>query len=234
MSETDDRSMLRMANELIGGRRSVRAFRSTPIDKTTITSILELASRAPSGTNTQPWKVTVVTGATQRRVIDALVAAFNDPEASTKYREEYPYYPREWQSPYIERRRKVGWDLYSLLGIAKGDKARMHVQHRRNVEFFGAPVTLFFTIDRIMEQGSWLDYGMFLQNVMLAARAHGLETCPQAAINDFHSILRELLQWPDNEAMVCSMSLGYEDTDAIESRLVTERTPVEEFTRFFD
>lgn len=234
MSEADDRSMLRMATELIGGRRSVRAFRSTPVDKATITSVLELASRAPSGTNTQPWKVTVVTGDTQRRVIDALVAAFNDPEASTKYREEYPYYPREWQSPYIERRRKVGWDLYSLLGIAKGDKARMHVQHRRNVEFFGAPVTLFFTIDRIMEQGSWLDYGMFLQNVMLAARAHGLETCPQAAINDFHSILRELLQWPDNEAMVCSMSLGYEDTDAVESRLVTERTPAEEFTRFFD
>jgi nitroreductase len=234
MSEADDRSMLRMATHLIGGRRSVRAFRSTPVDKATITSILELASRAPSGTNTQPWKVTVVTGAMQRRVIDALVAAFNDPEASTKYREEYPYYPRQWQSPYIDRRRKVGWDLYSLLGITKGDKARMHVQHRRNVEFFGAPVTLFFTIDRIMEQGSWLDYGMFLQNVMLAARAYGLETCPQAAINDFHSILRPMLQWPDNEVMVCSMSLGVEDTDAIESRLVTERAPVEEFTRFFD
>lgn len=219
--------------EIIAGRRSVRAFLPKPVEPATIAAILETASRAPSGTNTQPWKVYVVTGDTQRRVIERLVQAFDDPDKSTKYQEEYPYYPREWVAPYIDRRRKVGWDLYTLLGIGRADKARMHAQHRRNVEFFGAPVSLFFTIDRIMQQGSWLDYGMFLQNVMLAARAHGLETCPQAAINEFHPILREMLGWPDNEMMVCSMSLGVEDTSDISGRLVTEREPVAGFARFF-
>jgi len=219
--------------ELIAGRRSVRAFLPTPVEPDVISSILETASRAPSGTNTQPWKVYVVTGETQRRVIERLVQAFDDPDKAEKYQEEYPYYPREWVSPYIDRRRKVGWDLYTLLGIGRTDKARMHAQHRRNVEFFGAPVSLFFTIDRIMQQGSWLDYGMFLQNVMLAARAHGLETCPQAAINEFHPILREMLGWQDGEMMVCSMSLGVEDTSDISGRLVTEREPVEGFARFF-
>ncbi|RJF95255.1 nitroreductase [Noviherbaspirillum saxi] len=234
MSEADAVSRLQTASELIAGRRSVRAFHSTPVEKSTVTSILDMAGRAPSGSNTQPWKVYVATGETQRRVIDALVAAFNAPDAAERYAEEYPYYPRQWMPPYIDRRRKIGWDLYTLLGIGKADKARMHAQHRRNVEFFGAPVSLFFTIDRVMEQGSWLDYGMFLQNVMLAARAHGLETCPQAAINPFHTVLRELLQWPDNETMVCSMSLGYENVDSVESRLVTERAPVEEFVKFVD
>ncbi|WP_194721781.1 nitroreductase [Noviherbaspirillum malthae] len=219
--------------EIIAGRRSVRAFLPTPVEPGIIASILETASRAPSGTNTQPWKVYVVTGDMQRRVIERLTQAFNDPEKAEKYREEYPYYPREWTSPYIDRRRKVGWDLYTLLGIGRADKERMHAQHRRNVEFFGAPVSLFFTVDRIMQQGSWLDYGMFLQNVMLAARAYGLETCPQAAMNEFHPILREMLGWPDNEMMVCSMSLGYEDTGDISGRLVTEREPVENFVRFF-
>ncbi|MEC4717811.1 nitroreductase [Noviherbaspirillum sp. CPCC 100848] len=219
--------------EIIAGRRSVRAFLPKPVEPATIAAILETASRAPSGTNTQPWKVYVVTGDTQRRVIERLVQAFDDPDKSTKYQEEYPYYPREWVAPYIDRRRKVGWDLYTLLGIGRADKARMHAQHRRNVEFFGAPVSLFFTIDRIMQQGSWLDYGMFLQNVMLAARAHGLETCPQAAINEFHPILREMLGWPDNEMMVCSMSLGVEDMSDISGRLVTEREPVAGFARFF-
>lgn len=219
--------------EIIAGRRSVRAFLPKPVEPATIAAILETASRAPSGTNTQPWKVYVVTGDTQRRVIERLVQAFDDPDKSTKYQEEYPYYPREWVAPYIDRRRKVGWDLYTLLGIGRADKARMHAQHRRNVEFFGAPVSLFFTIDRIMQQGSWLDYGMFLQNVMLAARAHGLETCPQAAINEYHPILREMLGWPDNEMMVCSMSLGVEDTSDISGRLVTEREPVAGFARFF-
>lgn len=219
--------------EIIAGRRSVRAFLPKPVEPATIAAILETASRAPSGTNTQPWKVYVVTGDTQRRVIERLVQAFDDPDKSTKYQEEYPYYPREWVAPYIDRRRKVGWDLYTLLGIGRADKARMHAQHRRNVEFFGAPVSLFFTIDRIMQQGSWLDYGMFLQNVMLAARAHGLETCPQAAINEYHPILREMLGWPDNEMMVCSMSLGVEDRSDISGRLVTEREPVAGFARFF-
>jgi len=163
-----------------------------------------------------------------------LVAAYDDPEESARHSEEYPYYPTEWVSPYIDRRRKVGWDLYGLLGIGKTDKARMHAQHRRNYEFFGAPVGLMFTIDRILRQGSWLDYGMFIEGVMVAARAHGLDTCPQAAFTPFHRIVTEAIGAPASEQLVCGMSLGWADRSAIENTLVTEREPVAGFARFLD
>jgi nitroreductase len=133
--------------------------------------------------------------------------------------------------PYIDRRRKVGWDLYGLLGIAKADKARMHAQHARNFAFFDAPVGLIFTIDRVMRQGSWLDYGMFLQNVMIAARARGLDTCPQAAFTHFHRIIADHLAIPDERMLVCGMSLGYADPQAPENSLVTEREPASAFAR---
>ncbi|MBZ8144105.1 nitrobenzoate reductase, partial [Rubrivivax gelatinosus] len=140
----------------------------------------------------------------------------------------------EWVSPYIERRRKVGWDLYGLLGIAKGDKARMHEQHGRNYAFFGAPVGLIFTISRVLGQGSWLDYGMFLQNVMVAARARGLDTCPQAAFTQFHRIVADELALPQDEMLVCGMALGFADPEAPENALVTEREPVAGFARFLE
>ena len=157
----------------ITSRRSLRAFLPTPVPRQTVEDILAVASRAASGTNTQPWMAYVLTGESQAALSRKIVAIFNDPVARAEHREEYDYYPTEWISPYIDRRRKVGWDLYGLLGIEKTDKARMHAQHRRNYEFFGAPVGLMFTIDRVMRQGSWLDYGMFLQSVMVAARARG-------------------------------------------------------------
>ncbi|CAH2785670.1 MAG: Nitroreductase [uncultured Paraburkholderia sp.] len=158
-----------------------------------IEAILEATSRAPSGTNTQPWKVYVVTGGALARLSDALVAAYDDPQRDTLYQQEYPYYPNCWVSPYIDRRRKISWDLYGLLGIEKSDKARMHEQHAQNYRFFGAPVGLIFTIDRIMELGNWLDYGMFLQGIMTAARGRGLDTCPQAAFTQFHRVIAEQL-----------------------------------------
>jgi nitroreductase len=213
-------------------RRSMRAFLPTPVPRETIEDVLRVASRAPSGTNTQPWKVYVLTGERLRALSDAVTAAYDDPAASASHHEEYAYYPRQWQSPFIERRRKVGWDLYGLLGIAKGDKARMHHQHGRNYRFFDAPVGLMFTIDRVLEQGSWLDYGMFLQSVMVAARARGLDTCPQAAWTQFHRIILPAIGAPDNEMLVCGMSLGYADPSAIENSLQTEREPVSGFTRF--
>jgi len=148
--------------------------------------------------------------------------------------EEYKYYPVEWRSPYIDRRRKVGWDLYALLGLTRDNKAGMHAQHGRNYQFFDAPVGLIFTIDRIMEQGSWLDYGMFLQNVMLAARARGLDTCPQAAFTQYHKILQKELQLPEDQMIVCGMSLGFADMSKIENSLVTERATVSEFVQFLD
>ena len=135
-------------------------------------------------------------------------------------------------SPYIDRRRKVGWDLYALLGLTRDNKAGMAAQHGRNYEFFGAPVGLIFTIDRVMEQGSWLDYGMFLQSVMVAARARGLDTCPQAAFTQYHRVIGSVLDLPENETVVCGMALGYADTTKIENSLITERMPVEEFVKF--
>ncbi|WP_347557218.1 nitroreductase [Robbsia sp. KACC 23696] len=213
-------------------RRSVRAFLSKPVAREDIECILAAASRAPSGTNTQPWKVYVVTGAPLQQLSDKLVAAYDDPGHAAVHREEYAYYPNEWISPYIDRRRKVGWDLYGLLGIDKRDKARMHAQHAQNYRFFGAPVGLMFTIDRVLERGSWLDYGMFLQSVMIAARGRGLDTCPQAAFTPFHAIIAEHLGFPSNEQLVCGMALGWADPDAIVNTLETVREPVSGFTTF--
>lgn len=224
----------KIVDEAITSRRSIRAFLPTPVAREDIEAILDVAARAPSGSNTQPWKVYVLTGATREKLSAEVLRAHNDPAIGRQHVEEYHYYPREWMSPYVERRRKVGWDLYSLLGIGRDDKAGMHAQHGRNYLFFNAPVGIIFTIDRIMEQGSWLDYGMFLQNIMIAARARGLDTCPQAAFTQYHKIISEVLQLPPNEIVVCGMSLGYADASKVENTLVTEREPVSSFARFLD
>jgi nitroreductase len=213
-------------------RRSLRAFLPTPVPRESIERILEVAARSPSGTNTQPWKVYVLTGGAKTELSRKVAAAYDDPAERATHSEEYAYYPTEWKSPFIDRRRKVGWDLYSLLGIAKTDKARMHAQHRRNYEFFDAPVGLIFTIDRAMQQGSWLDYGMFLQSIMVAARGRGLDTCPQAAFTQFHRVIAAHLALPSEEQVVCGMSLGFADPSAVENTLVTEREPVSGFARF--
>jgi nitroreductase len=218
----------------IVSRRSVRAFLPTPVPRATIERILAVAARAPSGTNTQPWQVHVLTGAARARLCAAVLAAYDDPAERERHTEEYAYYPTEWKSPYIDRRRKVGWDLYGLLGIGKADKARMHAQHARNYRFFDAPVGLVFTIDRVMQQGSWLDFGMFLQGVMVAARAHGLHTCPQAAWTPFHRVIERELALPAEHLVVCGMALGHADPQAVENTLVTEREPVSGFARFVE
>jgi nitroreductase len=218
----------------ITSRRSVRAFLDTPVPGETVRDILHVASRAPSGTNTQPWRVTVLTGAARAELSRRIIAAYDDPAQRAMHSEEYAYYPVKWVSPYIERRRKIGWDLYGLLGIGRADHDRMHRQHARNYRFFDAPVGLIFTIERVLERGSWLDYGMFLQNVMIAARARGLDTCPQAAFTPFHRLIEEFLQLPAGEMVVCGMSMGFSDPQAIENTLVTEREPVEQFARFLD
>ena len=218
----------------ITSRRSIRAFLPTAIPEATIRAILDVAARAPSGTNTQPWKVHVLTGAARQRLSDALMAAYDDPAERAQHVEEYDYYPREWVSPYIDRRRKIGWDLYGLLEIGKADKDKMHAQHGRNYVFFDAPVGFIFTIDRVMAQGSWLDYGMFLENIMIAARGRGLDTCPQAAFTQFHRLIGEYLALGPDEMVVCGMSLGHADLAAVENTLVTEREPVASFTRFLE
>lgn len=218
----------------ISSRRSIRAFLPTPVPREVIEQILTVAARAPSGTNTQPWQVHVLTGEALHALSRDILAAHDDPAQRASHSAEYAYYPTEWRSPYIDRRRKVGWDLYTLLGIGKADKARMHAQHGRNYSFFGAPVGLMFTIDRVMRQGSWMDYGMFLQNLMVAARARGLDTCPQAAFTDFHRIIERHLGLREDQMLVCGMSLGHADPQAVENSLVTEREPVAGFARFLE
>jgi len=216
----------------ITSRRSIRAFLPTPVAREDIEAILEVAARAPSGTNTQPWRVYVLTGSAKEDLSQAITAAYRDPAQAKEHTEEYAYYPREWVAPFIDRRRKVGWDLYALLGLTRDNKAGMAAQHGRNYVFFDAPVGLIFTIDRVMEQGSWLDYGMFLQNIMVAARARGLDTCPQAAFTQFHRIIAEKLSLPANEMLVCGMALGFADPQRVENTLVTHREPVSTFAHF--
>ena len=218
----------------IRSRRSVRAFTKQEVPEGTIREILETAARAPSGTNTQPWHVYVLRGRTKTLLSRKILAAYDDPNEAVRHKPEYQYYPTKWVSPYIERRRKVGWDLYGLLGIGKDDKAKMHAQHRRNYKFFDAPVGLMFSIDRLLEKGSWLDYGMFLENIMIAARGRGLDTCPQAAFTPFHDIISTFLKMPVSETLVCGMALGYADSEAIENTLVTDREPLKVWVSFFD
>jgi nitroreductase len=218
--------------DAIASRRSVRAFLPTPVPRATVERILEAATRAPSGTNMQPWRVRVLTGAAKERLSRAVhAAAMREPE---RHKSEYLYYPPQFPEPYLSRRRKVGWDLYGLLGIKKGEAEKMRVQHARNYLFFDAPVGMIFTIDRVLQIGSWLDHGMFLENIMVAARGFGLHTCPQAAFAPYHAVIRRELGIPDSEMVVCGMSLGHEDTSAVENTLRTEREKLSGFVEFRD
>ena len=222
----------------IDSRLSARAFLPTPVPREIILEILQLASRAASGTNTQPWKVYVLQG-DKRDALVAQVCAAHDamranPALAAENVEEYDYYPQKWVSPFIDRRRENGWSLYGLLGIGKADKDKMHAQHQRNYQFFDAPVGLMFTVDRVLGRGSLLDYGMFLQTLMLAARARGLHTCPQAAWNGFSKIILPLIGAGEAEMLVCGMSLGFADTSAEVNSFRTPRVGVEEFVSFVE
>jgi nitroreductase len=222
----------------IGSRFSARAFLDKPVDKAVLMEILELAARAPSGTNTQPWKVHVLQGARRDELVSQVCAAHDaisaNPALAAEYAEAYDYYPEKWVSPYIDRRRECGFGLYGVLGIGKGDKDRMHEQHQRNFRFFDAPVGLMFTIDKVMGRGSLLDYGMFIQTFMIAARSRGLHTCPQAAWNNFAKIILPLIGAGENEMLVCGMSLGYADETAAVNSFQTTRVNAADFTHFVE
>ena len=225
-------------DQAISSRMSVRAFTPRPVEKTLVTHLLDVASRAPSGTNTQPWKVYVLQGASRDTLVDKVCAAHDavraDPSLAAQYVEAYDYYPEKWVSPYIDRRRENGWGLYGLLGIGKGDKDQMHAQHQRNYRFFDAPVGLMFTIDRVLGRGSMLDYGMFIQSIMVAARGPGLATCPQAAWNGFANIILPHVGAGPDEMLVCGMALGYADEAAAVNGFHTPRVPVQDFTTWLD
>jgi len=212
--------------DAVTGRRSVRRFLSTPVAETTVRAILEGAARAPSGTNIQPWLVHVVTGVARDRLAAAGKAAAEAEQFSLEYR----YLAERLGEPYRSRRRKVGFDLYALYGVDREDMAGRKAAMVRNYDFFGAPVGLFFTMDRELALGAWLDCGMFMQNVMVLARAHGLETCPQQAWCDVGAVVHAELSIPADHIVLSGMALGHADRDAKVNTLVSDRVSADEFT----
>lgn len=214
------------AIDAIVGRRSVRQFLDTPVPEHVVMEILNIASRAPSGTNIQPWIVHVASGPARERLSKAVLAGARDGRGSL----EYPYLPKPMGEPHISRRRKVAYELYGLYGIGRDDMEGRKWAELRNFEFFGAPVGLFFVLDRHLTHGSWLDCGMFMQNVMIAARSFGLETCPQQAWCDYGEIVHSILNIPASQIIVSGMAMGYADESARVNLLRSERVGAEEFT----
>lgn len=218
-------------SEAIKNRHSCRAFLDKPVKQEIILQILEIARFAPSGVNTQPWQVSVVSGSIKQKIGEAII---REREAGVPENPDYHYYPTEWREPYKTRRKACGLALYSSIQIALEEKEKRKAAWYRNYFFFGAPVGLLFFLDKDLEKGSWVDMGMFIQNVMLAARGLGLETCPQAAMAEYPDIVRGLLQIPSEKALLCGMALGYEDLNHPINQYRTTREPINSFTRFFD
>ena len=217
-------------DDAITSRQSVRCYTDESVSKADLHHLLDVARFAPSGTNTQPWKVYAVAGAVKAAMTAALMAEYESkPEPA---RREYEHYPTDWFEPFLGRRRACGWGLYGAMGITRADKALMHEQRGRNYAFFGAPVGLLFTINRRLNIGSWMDLGMFLQNVMTAARGRGLHTCAQASFANYPDIVCEHVGIPDDEMLVCGMAVGYGDMSAPENIWRSEREPVEGFATF--
>ncbi len=213
--------------DALRARGSTRAFSDRPVSAADVRRILDAARWAPSGSNIQPWQVHAVAGdARDRLCADVTAAAAGD---RTAYSWPYQYYPVDWRDPYLARRRACGWGLYGLLGIGRGDRAAATAHELRNYALFDAPVGLFFFIDPDLQPGSWLDYGMFVQSVLLAAQSLGLATCPQAAWAPFHSIVRRHLGVPDGPVLICGAALGHADGNATINRYRPERLAVDEF-----
>lgn len=216
-------------DDALTARKSVRAFRPDPVPLSLVTEILEIASRAPSGTNIQPWKVHVVAGETRRR-LEAEVLVHRE----TQPADDGAEFPRtsKRKEPYITRMRTLGKEMYSLLGIPKGDKEANWRQWGRNYQFFDAPVGLLFTLDKDLDAMSFIDIGILMQSIMLAAKARGLDTCAQGAWNNYWSVTRRVLGVPEDEYIICGMSLGYADESAAVNTLVSEREPLSDFVTF--
>ena len=212
-------------------RKSTRAFLPREVEREKIERILDAARHAPSGTNMQPWQVAVVTGETKRGLQKKLESAFRAGEKDTM---DYRYYPFEWQTPYKERRKACGLQMYDTLKIKREEKQRQLDQWAANYRSFDAPMMLLFFMDPVMETGSYLDYGMFLQSVMLAAVEEGLASCPQASLAEYPKIVKQTLGYPADSILLCGMALGYEDQEAPINSYRTPREEVASFTRFFD
>lgn len=211
-------------------RHSCRAFLGRAVHSSKIERILKLASRAPSGANTQPWRVAVVTAQTKLALEQKIEAEFR---AGNRGKPDYQYYPVQWKQPYKSRRFACGMQLYSTLGIGREDKERRVEQWIENYRAFAAPVVLYFYMESHLEAGSYMDFGMFLQSVMLVAVEEGLATCPQAALAEYPDIVKKELGLGDDILLLCGMALGYEDTDAPINQYRTPRAELKEFATFF-
>jgi nitroreductase len=226
---TDD--IARDVAAAIVSRRSVRAYLDRPVARATIEDILRIAAQAPSGSNIQPWRVRVLAGAALDRLRGAMRDAFL---AGAPHEREYKYYTDPVFEPFLARQRACGWGLYGTLGIGRGERDKSRAYGTTNYEFIGAPVGMVFTIDRRLELGSWLDYGMFLQSIRGAARGFGLHTCPEASIAEFHGIIRAQLAVPDGEMVICGIALGYADPEATINGFRTAREKVSAFATFHE
>jgi nitroreductase len=230
-SQKPDAATAAAVDEAVVSRKSVRAFLPTPVERTKVEELLRLAGRSASGSNIQPWRVRVFAGDVKTRLTKGILDAVAR-DGFEPYQREWNYYPVSWREPFLGRRRRIGWDMYNLLGVAKGDFEGTQQARLRNYEFFGAPVGMIFTLDEDLEIGSWLDLGIYLGALMIAARGHGLHTCPQAAFADFHKIIRPILNIPQNEIIICGMALGHIDPDAPVNRLETGRAGLDEYASF--
>ncbi len=231
MTQPLDPAIWKAVCQTVDARHSVRSYLPTQVPREVIEEILCVASRSPSGTNTQPWHVYVVSGAARARVVNAVCAAYDaDPDrVEESYRDVYCNLNGE---PYLTRKKRLGKAMYGLMGIGIGEREKMHAQRRRNFELFGAPVGIFVTVDKAVGHGSWMDAGMFMQTVMVVAKAYGLDTCPQAFWVQYESVVKSAIGWPDDQRLVSGICLGYVDDSAPENKLRSERAPVEEFAVF--
>lgn len=218
--------------EAVRTRRSIRAYKRDAVPIETLREIVAAGRHAPSGSNIQPWRVHVVTGETLQRLGTAIQQAFLTDEPG--HHRDYDYYTDPIGEPYLARRRQCGWGLYNTLGIARGEHEKSKAYRARNYNFFGAPAGLVFTIGRELERGSWLDYGMFIQTIMLAARARGLHTCPEASIASYPDIVRRELEISDEQIVICGMAMGYADPDDIVNTFQPPRIDLDDYAVFLD
>lgn len=218
---------------LIRERRTKRAFfHDRPVSESTVQEILSVARFAPSSSNTQPWRTYVVTGAARERITTAAVDAFRaGPEKLTN---EYPFFPDPLHSPYAERFTTFRGQLGDAQGVHRSDKSGRMRDVERQFLFFDAPVGLIFTMCKRLEWASFICYGCFLQNIMLAARARGLDTCPQQIWSLQSAVLRPALGIPDDQMIVAGMSLGYADNSKPENNMQLKKLALDEFVTFVD
>lgn len=217
---------------LMRGRQSKRGFLDQPVAIEVVREILSDAKYAPSSSNTQPWRCYVVTGSAREKLSDAAVAAYRANPDGLPH--EYPFFPEELPAPYAARFGTFRGMLGDAQGVLRSDVVGRRRDVERQFRFFGAPVGLIFTMDRRLEWASFLCYGCFLQNVMLAARARGLDTCPQQIWSLQSEVLRSTLAIPDADMVVAGMSLGYADNSIPENNMAISKLDVDEFASFVD